>query len=85
MPSAAFAQTVGFLQAKHTKASTLQKVHAIVAGAAQTYRSQPLSLLAYSLRVQLKLKTDHGDAGDAVHDHGEVRRRYTGVAREAHH
>merc|ERR1719456_1935096 len=46
---------VGFLQAKHTKASKLQKAHAMIAGAAQTYRSQPLSLLSYSMSVQLKL------------------------------
>merc|ERR1719355_495397 len=55
VPSAALAQTVGFLQAKHTKASKFQKAHAMIAGAAQMYNSKPLSLLAYSMRVQIKL------------------------------
>jgi len=55
VPAAALAQTVGFLQAKHTKASKFQKAHAMIAGAAQMYNSKPLSLLAYSMRVQIKL------------------------------
>merc|ERR1719487_3252742 len=52
---AGFTQTVGFLQAKNTKASKFQKAHAMIAGAAEMYRSQPLSLLAYSMRTQIKL------------------------------
>merc|ERR1719298_132281 len=55
VPAAALAQTVGFLQAKHTKASKFQKAHTIIQGAAQMYKSQPLSLLAYSMQVQIKL------------------------------
>merc|ERR1719197_2215551 len=55
VPAAALAQTVGFLQAKHTKASKFEKAHTMIAGAAQMYKSQPLSLLAYSMRVQIKL------------------------------
>merc|ERR1719217_936270 len=55
VPAAALAQTVGFLQAKHTKASKFQKAHAMIAGAAQMYNSKPLSLLAYSMQVQIKL------------------------------
>jgi len=55
VPAAALAQTVGFLQAKHTKASKFQKAHTMIAGAAQLYKSQPLSLLAYSMQVQIKL------------------------------
>merc|ERR1719197_2031215 len=55
VPAAAMVQTVGFLQAKHTKASRFQKAHAMIAGAAQLYNSKPLSLLAYSMRVQIKL------------------------------
>merc|ERR1719440_248211 len=53
--AAAFPQTVGFLQAKHTKASRFEKAHTMIAGAAQMYKSKPLSLLAYSMRVQIKL------------------------------
>merc|ERR1719159_563629 len=53
--AAAFPQTVGFLQAKHTKANRFQKAHTMIAGAAQMYNSKPLSLLAYSMRVQIKL------------------------------
>merc|ERR1719331_202560 len=45
VPQAAPEGTVGFLQSKHTKASKLQKAHAMVAGAAQVYNSKPLSLL----------------------------------------
>ena len=56
VPSAAAFSQVGFLQARHTKASKLAKAHAMIAGAAQVYRSQPLSLLSYSMSVQLKLK-----------------------------
>merc|ERR1719407_111344 len=48
-------QTVGFLQAKHVKASKMQKAHTMIAGLASTYNSKPLSLLAYSMRVKLKL------------------------------
>merc|ERR1719217_588920 len=55
VPAAALAQTVGFLQAKHTKASKFQKAHTMIAGAAQLYKSQPLSLIAYSMQVQIKL------------------------------
>jgi len=55
VPQAAPVGAVGFLQAKHTKASKLQKAHAMIAGAAQVYNSQPLALLSYSMRVQLKL------------------------------
>merc|ERR1719199_2332044 len=57
VPQAAAFQQVGFLQTKHNKASPLQKVQAILAGAAQTYRSQPLALISYSVSTQLKLKT----------------------------
>merc|ERR1719355_320611 len=55
VPAAAMVQTVGFLQAKHGKASKLQKAHTMIAGLASTYNSKPLSLLAYSMRIQLKL------------------------------
>jgi hypothetical protein len=57
VPAAAAFSQVGFLQARNTKASKLAKAHAMIAGAAQTYRSQPLSLLSYSMSVQLKLKS----------------------------
>merc|ERR550514_2128395 len=57
VPAAAAFQQVGFLQARHVKASPLAKAHAMIAGAAQMYKSQPLSLLSYSMSVQLKLKT----------------------------
>merc|ERR1719460_3347169 len=60
VPGAAAFQQVGFLQAKHTKASPLQKVQAILAGAAQTYRSQPLALISYSVSTQLKLAQKSG-------------------------
>merc|ERR1719247_3520339 len=52
-------QTVGFLQAKHGKASKMAKAQTIVAGLASTYNSKPLSLLAYSMRIQLKTKTQN--------------------------
>merc|ERR1719199_2137233 len=55
VPAAAMVQTVGFLQAKHGKASKMQKAHTMIAGLASTYNSKPLSLLAYSMRIQLKL------------------------------
>merc|ERR1719262_1259132 len=60
VPQAAAFQQVGFLQAKHTKASPLQKVQAILASAANTYRSQPLALISYSVSTQLKLASKTG-------------------------
>merc|ERR1719305_1271419 len=52
-------QTVGFLQAKHGKASKMAKAQTMIAGLASTYKSKPLSLLAYSMRIQLKTKTQN--------------------------
>merc|ERR1719178_578603 len=51
---------VGFLQAKHTKASPLQKVQAILAGATLQSNSKPLALLSYSITTQLKLAQKTG-------------------------
>merc|ERR1719272_2103777 len=51
---------VGFLQAKHAKASPLQKVQAILAGAASKSHSQPLALLSYSVSTQLRLAQKTG-------------------------
>merc|ERR1719197_888205 len=59
VPSAAMVQTVGFLQAKHGKASKMAKAQTMIAGLASTYNSKPLSLLAYSMRIQLKTKTQN--------------------------
>merc|ERR1719197_1664215 len=66
VPAAAMVQKVGFLQAKTAKASKLAKAHAMIAGTAQTYRSQPLSLLAYSMRVQLKLGAKAQNFGQII-------------------
>jgi len=65
VPAAAI-QTVGFLQHRNTKASKLAKAHAMIQGAAQMYRNQPLSLLAYSMRVQMKLKGKANGSFDQI-------------------
>merc|ERR1719197_241822 len=59
VPAAAMVQTVGFLQAKHGKASKMAKAQTMIASLASTYNSKPLSLLAYSMRTQLKTKTQN--------------------------
>merc|ERR1719197_129933 len=66
VPAAAMVQKVGFLQAKTAKASKLAKAHAMIAGTAQKYRSQPLSLLAYSMRAQLKLGAKAQNFGQII-------------------
>merc|ERR1719456_2140074 len=50
------AQTsLGFLQKKDNKADKVKKAYAILAGAADIYKSQPLVLLSYTMSSKLKL------------------------------
>jgi len=51
---------VGFLQARHAKASPVAKAQTMIAAAALKFESKPLALISYSMRSKIRLAAKTG-------------------------
>merc|ERR1719265_81863 len=60
VPSALAQETVGFLQARHKKASKMVKAQAVFELAASKFHSTPLALISYTMRTKLRVAAKTG-------------------------